>query len=113
MVLRDVTERPEGLVIRQHTMAGMMHSYFEQVKNLLNQRRIGKSMAKAVNPYGDGKAARRIVDLLIENSPAIQDKDKHFRIKKEISGCCSIRIFFLRGINSRGIIYGKRETTIT
>lgn len=79
LVLRDVTERPEGLESGNIRLAGTDAQHiFEQVKNLLTNRKDWESMAKAVNPYGDGKAARRIVDLLIENSPAIQDKDKLF-----------------------------------
>ena len=76
LVLRDVTERPEGLESGNIRLAGTNAQHiFEQVKNLLTNRKEWESMAKAVNPYGDGKAARRIVDLLIENSSAIRNTD--------------------------------------
>jgi len=69
LVLRDVTERPEGLETGNIRLTGTdAQVIFEQARHLLTNRQDWESMAKAVNPYGDGKAARRIVDLLIENS---------------------------------------------
>lgn len=64
IVMRDTTERPEavdaGTVILAGTETEAMASAAEK---LLDDKAFYEKMAHAVNPYGDGKAAKRIADL--------------------------------------------------
>jgi len=66
LVLRDVTERPEGIdagtVILAGTDTGQIIS---ETRRLLDDPQAYAQMAHAVNPYGDGHAAPRIVQALI------------------------------------------------
>jgi UDP-N-acetylglucosamine 2-epimerase (non-hydrolysing) len=63
--MREVTERPEavdaGTVILVGTNTQKIVSGVEQV--LLDER-LYKTMSTAINPYGDGKATQRIIDIL-------------------------------------------------
>lgn len=68
LVLRDTTERPEGIEAGTLKLAGTKEeTIFHLAKELLTNDRIYEQMARAKNPYGDGKASERIVNLLIEN----------------------------------------------
>lgn len=67
IVLRDTTERPEGLEAGTLVLAGTEEANIYKItKNLLEDENKYKAMSKAVNPYGDGKASERIVDAIIE-----------------------------------------------
>lgn len=69
LVLRDVTERPEGVDAGTVRLAGTdTDTIVSQTARLLNDRVAYDQMARAVNPYGDGMASRRIVDSLLEHS---------------------------------------------
>lgn len=65
LVMRDTTERPEaveaGTVKLVGTSAGRI---FDEVSELLTNNEIYKSMSRAHNPYGDGKACKRIAEFL-------------------------------------------------
>ena len=65
IVMRDTTERPEaveaGTVILAGTETDAMASAAER---LLDDRDFYDKMARAVNPYGDGLASRRIAELV-------------------------------------------------
>lgn len=65
LVLRDTTERPEGIEAGTLKLAGTEEDAIYQLTNelLLDQSAYDK-MAKAVNPYGDGQASRRITDAI-------------------------------------------------
>jgi len=65
LVLRDVTERPEAVEAGTARVVGTGREriFAEASKLLLDSGEYGK-MAHAVNPYGDGKAAERIVSIL-------------------------------------------------
>jgi len=66
LVLRDTTERPEGLEAGTVRLVGASRaSVADSISQLLDDRAAYESMAHATNPYGDGHAARRIVDGLI------------------------------------------------
>jgi UDP-N-acetylglucosamine 2-epimerase (non-hydrolysing) len=65
LVMRDTTERPEGIESCIVKLVGtdkntIVHETFE----LLDNQVLYKKMSKAINPYGDGKAAERIVETL-------------------------------------------------
>jgi len=65
IVLRNVTERPEGLTAGTLTLAGTKReSIYESVKNLLDDNAAYERMANAKNPFGDGFAAGRIADAI-------------------------------------------------
>lgn len=62
LVIRDTTERPEALRAGTSRLVGTDREHIvKQVRLLLHDRRAYAAMAKAVNPYGDGRAADRTV----------------------------------------------------
>ena len=65
LVMRDTTERPEGVEAGTLKLVGTSEDViYREFKNLLeNQIEYGK-MAHAANPYGDGHACERIADIL-------------------------------------------------
>ena len=66
LVMRNVTERPEGIEAGTLKLVGTEeNSIYESFSKLLNDKELYESMAKAKNPYGDGNAAKRIVDVLL------------------------------------------------
>jgi UDP-N-acetylglucosamine 2-epimerase (non-hydrolysing) len=66
LVLRRVTERPEGIIAGTLRLVGTdEHAVARQLNELLDDRAAYDHMAKASNPYGDGKAAARIAQSLL------------------------------------------------
>ncbi len=67
LVMRDTTERPEGIKAGTLKLVGtdeeVIYNNFTQ---LLNDKTIYNAMAQASNPYGDGFACKRIADILEE-----------------------------------------------
>ena len=62
LVMRDTTERPEALEAGTVKLVGMnCDKIINEVSCLLDNQEYYERMSKAVNPYGDGKACRRIV----------------------------------------------------
>lgn len=69
LVLRNVTERPEGVDAGALKLVGTdTQVILREATCLLDDPIAYAAMAKAVNPYGDGHAAKRIVDALLEFS---------------------------------------------
>lgn len=69
LVLRDVTERPEGLEAGTVRLVGTdMERIVRESRRLLDDREAYEAMACAVNPYGDGHAAEYIVAALLNTS---------------------------------------------
>lgn len=67
LVLRDTTERPEGVKAGTLKIAGTDEEViYNLTKELLENEKKYNEMSKASNPYGDGKASKYIVDLIIE-----------------------------------------------
>lgn len=65
LVLRDTTERPEAIEYGTVKLVGTnKEKIISTVQNLLDDNNAYKKMAEAVNPYGDGLASKRIVDVL-------------------------------------------------
>ena len=65
LVMRDTTERPEALASGTvHLVGADYDKIVNEVSTLLNDAAAYEAMSKAVNPYGDGKACRRIADVL-------------------------------------------------
>ena len=67
LVLREVTERPEAVDAGTVRLVGTDSTrIITEVERLLNDPAAYHQMARAVNPYGDGHAAPRIADALLE-----------------------------------------------
>ena len=67
LVLRDTTERPEGIAAGTLKLVGTDEDViYEEAKKLLTDSVEYEKMSKASNPYGDGHACERIVDAIIE-----------------------------------------------
>lgn len=63
LVLRNTTERPEGIKAGTLKLVGTDEKeIYKQTKILLDDKEEYKKMSMASNPYGDGKASKRIVD---------------------------------------------------
>ncbi|WP_174226654.1 non-hydrolyzing UDP-N-acetylglucosamine 2-epimerase [Clostridium novyi] len=67
LVLRDVTERIEAVKAGTVRLVGVEESNIIKESNkLLNNKEEYYKMSKATNPYGDGKASKRIVDSIVK-----------------------------------------------
>ncbi|ETK13311.1 UDP-N-acetylglucosamine 2-epimerase, partial [Tannerella sp. oral taxon BU063 isolate Cell 8/11] len=65
LVMRDTTERPEALEAGTVKLVGTDYDKIvSEVSSLLSDIQYYRKMSQAVNPYGDGRACRRIVDAL-------------------------------------------------
>ena len=65
LVMRDTTERPEGIKAGTLKLVGTDETtIYENFNRLLSDKEAYDAMAKASNPYGDGHACRRIADIL-------------------------------------------------
>lgn len=65
LVMRDTTERPEGIEAGTLRLVGTEEEViYRNFKELLENRESYERMAHASNPYGDGKACQRIADIL-------------------------------------------------
>jgi UDP-N-acetylglucosamine 2-epimerase (non-hydrolysing) len=65
LVMRDSTERPEGIVAGAARLVGTSPAdIIDAVETLLREPDIYQAMANSINPYGDGHAARRTVEAL-------------------------------------------------
>lgn len=67
LVLRDTTERPEGVEAGTLKLVGTdEETIYNETKKLLTEKSEYEKMSKASNPYGDGHASERIVDAIIK-----------------------------------------------
>lgn len=65
LVLRDTTERPEGVQAGTLKLVGTSEdAIFNHCVNLLTNEKLFQEMANAKNPYGDGTASKQIADIL-------------------------------------------------
>lgn len=68
LVMRETTERPEGVAAGTARLVGTDPDIIvSEALKLLTDATAYESMARATNPYGDGKAAERIVSALLEH----------------------------------------------
>jgi len=66
LVMRDTTERPEGIDVGTAKLVGTNASEIKSsVQLLLDNNAEYNKMAKAVNPYGDGKASEKIYNFIL------------------------------------------------
>lgn len=67
LVMRDTTERPEGIEAGTLKLVGTEEErIYREIKGLLEDEREYQCMSRAVNPYGDGHASERIVRAIVE-----------------------------------------------
>ena len=79
LVLRDSTERPEGIKMGTLKLVGTdEETIFQTAHELLNDPDKYNNMAKAANPYGDGKASYRIVQEILFRYGKIRTSTKEF-----------------------------------
>lgn len=65
LVMRDTTERPEGIAAGTLKLVGTDEEViYKNFKELLENKEAYEKMSKASNPYGDGHASERIADIL-------------------------------------------------
>ena len=65
LVMRDTTERPEGIAAGTLRLVGTSEeTIYENFRLLLDSREEYEKMSRAANPYGDGHACKRIADIL-------------------------------------------------
>lgn len=68
LVMRDTTERPEGIKAGTLKLVGTKEeTIYNEFKKLLTNENEYKKMSTASNPYGDGFACKRIADILENN----------------------------------------------
>lgn len=66
LVLRDTTERPEGIEAGTLKLVGTdEEAIYKEAKKLLTDKKEYEKMSHASNPYGDGHASKRIVDAIV------------------------------------------------
>ena len=68
LVMRDTTERPEGIKAGTLKLVGTDEEViYQEFKKLLTDKNEYEKMSKASNPYGDGFACKRIADVLVNS----------------------------------------------
>lgn len=68
LVMRDTTERPEGIAAGTLKLVGTDEEViYQNFTELLDDPQAYQAMAHAANPYGDGHACERIADILLRN----------------------------------------------
>lgn len=81
LVLRDTTERPEGIEAGTLKLAGTDEDkIFHLANELLLDRNTYDAMAKAVNPYGDGHASERIIEAIRFYFKQINRRPEDYRL---------------------------------
>ncbi|ASJ56167.1 UDP-N-acetylglucosamine 2-epimerase [Brevibacillus formosus] len=80
LVLRDTTERPEGIEAGTLKLVGTdEEQVYAMAKELLTNQAAYDAMAHAVNPYGDGEASRRIVEAILYHFGLRADQPEPFQ----------------------------------
>lgn len=81
LVLRDTTERPEGVEAGTLKLAGIQkENIYNLTKQLLTDEGMYEKMAAAPNPYGDGQASARICENIKYYYGLLDEKPKSFRV---------------------------------
>jgi len=83
LVLRDTTERPEAIVAGTVKLIGTDRDrVYEEARLLLSDSSEYERMATACNPYGDGQAARRIVETILWKYGYSKERPEQFGVEK-------------------------------
>lgn len=84
LVLRNVTERPEGIEAGTLKLAGIeKETIYELTKELLTNETLYAQMAEAKNPFGDGNASERIVDAILFEYKKIASRPEDYCYKNK------------------------------
>lgn len=79
LVLRENTERPEGVLAGTLKLVGTdEHKIYSTANTLLSNEEEYRKMSRASNPYGDGQASKRIVEAILYYFNIIDDKPDEF-----------------------------------
>lgn len=79
VVLRNVTERPEGVKAGTLKLAGVEEEQIYKITNeIINNKEIYNKMAEAKNPFGDGNASERIVNAILYYFKLIEKRPDDF-----------------------------------
>ncbi len=83
LVLRKETERPEAITAGTVALCGTDYDVIvKMATELLTDENKYNTMARAVNPYGDGKACQRIVEAILHHFGLRDDAPEPFAVKK-------------------------------
>ncbi len=83
LVLRNVTERPEGVEAGTLKLAGTEEDViYRMAKELLDDKEEYERMAQAKNPFGDGQASRRIVESILYAFGKKKDRPDEYVLQK-------------------------------
>lgn len=81
LVLRDTTERQEAITAGTVKKVGVnREDIFKEADQLINNKGEYNKMSEAVNPYGDGKASKRITDYILDKYNFEGDKPEVFQV---------------------------------
>jgi len=81
LVLRDTTERPEGIKAGTLKLVGTDENViFNLANKLLTDEGMYGEMSKASNPYGDGNASRRIVEAILQKFDKRAERPDEFKM---------------------------------
>jgi UDP-N-acetylglucosamine 2-epimerase (non-hydrolysing) len=81
LVMREKTERPEAVSAGTVKLVGMdEEAIYGETRRLLEDKSAYDKMARAVNPYGDGKAVDRIVRAILYYFGAVDKKPEEFKV---------------------------------
>ena len=84
LVLRNVTERPEGVEAGTLKLAGTdEETIYSMAKELLDDKDAYEAMAQAKNPFGDGQASRRIVESILYHFGRKTDRPDEYVLRIE------------------------------
>lgn len=79
LVLRNVTERPEGVQTGALELAGTdEENIFNLTQELMTNSKKYEAMSKAANPFGDGKASKKIVDAILHEFGRTSNRPKDY-----------------------------------
>lgn len=82
LVLRDTTERPEGIEAGTLKLAGVEEEQiYTMAKELVVDESAHEKMSKASNPYGDGNASKRIADAIRFHFNQLHERPAPFRVE--------------------------------
>lgn len=84
LVLRDTTERPEGVKAGTLKLAGVEEEdIYQLTKSLLIDEALYQSMSKASNPYGDGETSQRICEHIKYYFSLTEEKPAPFKVESK------------------------------
>ncbi len=84
LVMREVTERTEGVDAGTAKLVGTdINNIIHSTNELINNSQIYNEMAKAINPYGDGNASSRIIDLIRSLNKDKRPQDIHNQVNTQ------------------------------